>query len=44
MPDIIQSGTEEAPYYTNSTQLPVGYSDDPFEALEKQNDLQCKYT
>lgn len=44
MPDIIQSGTEKAPYYTNSSQLPVGYTDDAFEALEKQNDLQCKYT
>ena len=42
--DIIQSGTEEAPYYTNSSQLPVGYTDDLFEALEKQNELQCKYT
>ena len=44
MPEIIQSGTEEAPYYTNSSQLPVGFTDDPFEALEKQNELQCKYT
>jgi len=42
--DIIQSGTEEAPYYTNSSQLPVGFTDDAFEALEKQNELQCKYT
>lgn len=44
IPNIIQAGTNEAPYYTNSTQLPVGYTDDPFEALEQQNDLQCKYT
>lgn len=44
MEGIIQSGTEEAPYYTNSTQLPVGFTDDAFEALDKQNDLQCKYT
>ena len=44
MPDIIQAGTEEAPYYSNSSQLPVGYTDDPFEALELQDDLQCKYT
>jgi len=44
IPNIIQAGTDEAPYYTNSTQLPVGYTDDPFEALEQQNDLQCKYT
>ena len=44
MPDIIQSGTEEAPYYTNSSQLPVWFTDDAFEALEQQNELQCKYT
>ena len=44
IPEIIQAGTHDAPYYTNSTQLPVGYTDDPFEALEQQNDLQCKYT
>ena len=44
IPNIIQAGTDDAPYYTNSTQLPVGYTDDPFEALEQQNDLQCKYT
>jgi anaerobic ribonucleoside-triphosphate reductase len=43
-PGIIQSGTEEAPYYTNSSQLPVGYTDDPFEALELQESLQRKYT
>jgi ribonucleoside-triphosphate reductase len=33
-----------APYYTNSTQLPVNYTDDLFEALELQDDLQTKYT
>ncbi|MEA3316705.1 MAG: ribonucleoside triphosphate reductase, partial [Bacteroidota bacterium] len=33
-----------APYYTNSTQLPVGYTDDLFEALELQDNLQTKYT
>lgn len=44
IPDIIQAGTQEAPYYTNSTQLPVGFTDDPFEALDEQNDIQCKYT
>ena len=44
IPNIIQAGTDEAPFYTNSTQLPVGYTDDPFEALEQQNDLQCRYT
>ena len=43
-PDIIAAGTKEAPYYTNSTQLPVNYTDDIFEALKLQNDLQCKYT
>ncbi|MFA6255841.1 MAG: ribonucleoside triphosphate reductase [Candidatus Absconditabacterales bacterium] len=44
IPNIIQAGTKDASYYTNSTQLPVGYTDDPFEALEQQNELQCKYT
>ncbi|MFK7779545.1 MAG: ribonucleoside triphosphate reductase [Candidatus Gracilibacteria bacterium] len=44
MPNIIQAGTADAPYYTNSSQLPVGYTNDAFEALEEQNDLQCKYT
>lgn len=43
-PTIIQAGTKEAPYYTNSSQLPVGYTDDPFEALEMQEELQGKYT
>ena len=43
-PEIIQSGTEAAPYYTNSSQLPVGYTDDPFHALEMQEELQSKYT
>lgn len=42
-PDIITAG-EEAPYYTNSTQLPVGYTDDIFETLDLQDELQCKYT
>ncbi|MBQ8784621.1 MAG: ribonucleoside triphosphate reductase [Alphaproteobacteria bacterium] len=41
---IIQAGTEENPYYTNSSQLPVDYTDDPFEALELQSNLQSKYT
>ncbi|MCF7834693.1 ribonucleoside triphosphate reductase [Candidatus Gracilibacteria bacterium] len=44
LPGIIQAGTDDAPYYTNSSQLPVGYTDDPFEALEMQNELQCKFT
>ncbi len=43
-PDILQAGGPEAPYYTNSSQLPVGLTDDPFEALERQDELQCKYT
>lgn len=42
--DIIQAGTEANPYYTNSSQLPVGFTDDPFEALERQEELQRKYT
>lgn len=41
---IIQAGTEENPYYTNSSQIPVGYTDDPFEALDLQEKLQTKYT
>ncbi len=43
-PDIITAGTPDAPYYTNSTQLPVNYTDDPFVALEHQEELQRKYT
>lgn len=43
-PDILQAGTDSNPYYTNSSQLPVGYTDDPFLALEMQDDLQRKYT
>lgn len=42
--DIIQAGTKDMPYYTNSSQLPVGFTDDPFEALERQEILQKKYT
>ena len=42
--DIIQAGTKENNYYTNSSQIPVFYTDDPFEALMLQDDLQCKYT
>lgn len=41
---IIQAGTQEAPYYTNSSQIPVGYTDDVFEALDLQDTLQGKYT
>jgi ribonucleoside-triphosphate reductase len=43
-PDILQAGTAAMPYYTNSSQLPVGFTDDPFEALERQDELQRKYT
>ena len=43
-PNIIQAGTKEAPYYTNSSQLPVGFTDDPFTALDYQDDLQTQYT
>ncbi len=40
-----QQGKEDStPYYTNSTQLPVGYTDDVFKALKMQDDLQCLYT
>ncbi|MDP2926615.1 MAG: ribonucleoside triphosphate reductase [bacterium] len=43
-PDIITAGTKKVPYYTNSTHLPVNYTDDIFEALKLQDDLQCRYT
>ena len=49
-PDIIVANEKQvrengaAPYYTNSSQLPVGYTDDIFEALELQDNLQTKYT
>ena len=43
-PDIIQAGTDEAPYYTNSSQIPVGYTSDIFTALDLQERLQTKYT
>lgn len=42
--DIIQAGYEDAPYYTNSSQLPVDFSADPFAVLDLQDDLQKKYT
>ncbi|HID90055.1 MAG TPA: ribonucleoside triphosphate reductase [Anaerolineae bacterium] len=42
--DIITSGTDAAPYYTNSTHLPVSFTDDLFEVLEHQDDLQTLYT
>jgi anaerobic ribonucleoside-triphosphate reductase len=43
-PDIITAGTKEKPYYTNSSQLSVNYTDDIFEALKLQDQLQCRYT
>ncbi|AKP07992.1 Anaerobic ribonucleoside triphosphate reductase [Corynebacterium pseudotuberculosis] len=43
-PGILHAGTEEEPYYTNSSQLPVSHTPDPFEALALQEDLQSKYT
>jgi ribonucleoside-triphosphate reductase (formate) len=43
-PGILQAGTAERPYYTNSSQLPAGFTDDPFEALARQDTLQRKYT
>ncbi len=44
-PDIVTAGMEgQAPYYTNSTHLPVGYTEDIFEALEKEDELQTLYT
>ena len=43
-PGILQAGTDAEPFYTNSSQLPVGYTDDPFRALAEQEDLQSKYT
>ncbi|HQB18419.1 MAG TPA: ribonucleoside triphosphate reductase [Candidatus Pacearchaeota archaeon] len=43
-PDIITLGTKKVPYYTNSTQLPVNYTDDIFEEIKLQDDIQCKYT
>lgn len=42
-PKIITAG-ENIPYYTNSTFLPVGFTDDIFEALKHQEDLQILYT
>jgi anaerobic ribonucleoside-triphosphate reductase len=43
-PNIITAGTDQVPYYTNSTHLPVVYSDDLFEVLEHQDELQTLYT
>jgi len=43
-PDIAQAGTTQAPYYTNSSHLPVGHTDDPLAALDHQDGLQTRYT
>ena len=43
-PGIIQGGVPEAPYYTNSTHLPVDHTEDPLAALDHQDSLQTKYT
>ena len=43
-PDILQAGSKAAPYYTNSSQLPVGHTEDLFEAMDHQEELQRKYT
>jgi ribonucleoside-triphosphate reductase len=43
-PDILQAGTKDMPYYTNSSQLPVNFTKDAFEALKAQDELQKKYT
>ncbi|HEX5687524.1 MAG TPA: ribonucleoside triphosphate reductase [Ideonella sp.] len=43
-PHILQAGTPAQPYYTNSSQLPVAFTTDPFEALQRQEALQRKYT
>ena len=43
-PDIITASNDETPYYTNSSHLPVGYTDDLFKALDIQDELQTLYT
>jgi len=43
-PDIITANEKGTPYYTNSTHLPVGYTNDIFEALDIQDELQTLYT
>ena len=43
-PGILQAGSDAQPYSTNSRQLPVGHTDDPFHALQLQETLQSKYT
>ncbi|MEG0851977.1 MAG: ribonucleoside triphosphate reductase, partial [Flavobacterium sp.] len=43
-PEILQAGQNSNIYYTNSSQIPVDHTEDPFEALLLQDELQCKYT
>lgn len=43
-PEMYQAGFEDNVYYTNSSQIPVDHTEDPFEALLLQDELQCKYT
>jgi ribonucleoside-triphosphate reductase len=43
-PDILTSGTVGTPYYTNSTNLPVGYTSDPWVAIQHQQQFQTEYT
>jgi ribonucleoside-triphosphate reductase len=43
-PDIITAGTQATPYYTNSSNLPVGYTDDPWVAIKHQEQIQQLYT
>lgn len=43
-PDIVTASMQGDPFYTNSTHLPVNFTEDIFEALDIQDDLQCKYT
>ena len=43
-PDIITANENGTPYYTNSSHLPVGYTEDIFSALDVQDDLQTLYT
>lgn len=42
--DILQAGQDANVYYTNSSQIPVDFTEDPFEALQLQDELQCQYT
>jgi anaerobic ribonucleoside-triphosphate reductase len=43
-PNIITAGTIQDPYYTNSSNLPVSYSDNPWDVIKHQNDIQSRYT